>query len=95
MADNKMRSFKYFKEKDNSITERNVYVVHENASLLSGFDFNYLSPEEQENVKKVFDSMSITPFPTSRPKALDYEKLGVPKAIFSASYRIFKKSGIM
>lgn len=90
---NKIIEFIYVKD-DGSKSKRKLYIVHEDAEVYTGFDFNYLNASEQRVVHKVFDNLQITPPPPPGSTKIDYTKLGVNKAIFVKSYRTFKKGNI-
>lgn len=90
----KLKYFKYRKD-SGEVTDRQLYVVHENNSYYTGFEFSYLTENERNVVRKVFDSLPITPPPPSNSTRIDYTALGVNQAIFKKSYRTFKKSNII
>ena len=91
--DEKIKEFLYIKD-DGPKSKRKLYIVHENAEIYTGFDFNYLTTAEQNVVRKVFDNLQISPPPLPGSTRIDYTKLGINKAIFTKIYRTFKKSNI-
>lgn len=89
----KLQAFKYRNAKG-EIANRNVYIIHEDALSIVGFDFNKLSESEKRVVHKVFDSHDITPPPAPGTTSLNYATLGINKSIFNKAYRNFLKQNI-
>lgn len=89
----KLTSFRYTNAKG-EIANRNVYIIHEDAISIIGFDFNKLSESEKKVVHKVFDDHEITPPPPPGTTSINYGTLGINKSIFNKAYRNFLKSNM-
>ena len=76
---------------------RIVNIVHESESMIQGFDYKYLTSDEQATVNKVYpNDHKPTPFPTVRVKMSeeDYKELGISKELFKKAFRTFNKSSM-
>ena len=91
-----IKSFTYTNLKSETST-RIVNIVHESEDMIQGFDYKYLTSDEQALVNGVYpNEHKPTAFPKVRVKMTDedYKNLGISKDIFRKAFRTFKKSSM-
>ena len=75
------------------IEKRNVLVIHESDSKISGIDLAKLDRSDNRYIRKVLGKKPVTPFPETKTR-INYTDARVER-IFKSAYRLFNKETIL